>query len=725
MNNELLQRARALHQAGQVDAAMAMYERMLGAAPADSEALYLLGVGSYQKGDLERAARLIGQSLSSASGSAGAWYIHGTILLSLKRYDQALASFDRALELDPNSTDSLINRGVALTELKRAKDALVSLDRAEELAPGKLEIRVNRANALAHLKRYDEALALHESILARHPDHFSSLNNYGIALAELNRNAEAVACFNRALALFPDSVEALDNRAAALIRMRRLDEAKDDCDRALALRPDWLKPLITRALAHFSERNFAAAAYDYEMAQRADPGVEFPLEYLLYCRLHCCDWRHFAEDREKLLGGLLSGKNRLNSLAVQLVSLPPGQIERSMELQKEEDPVAPSLHLWRGEKYRHEKIRLAYVSADFRPHPVARQIAGVIEEHDRTRFEVVGVSYGPGDAGPLRRRIEAGADEFIDVAGVGDPEAAAMLRRREIDIAVDLTGFTAYCRPGILAYRPAPVQVNFLGFPATMNSLHIDYIVADRTVLPESRQKLYREKAAYLPDTFMPTDAKRRTADGTPGRAEAGLPERGFVFCCANNSCKITPEFFDIWMRLLRTVPESVLWLFTHAAAHENLKREAQARAIAAERLVFAPYLDSDEDHLARLGLANLFLDTLPYNAHATACDALWVGLPLITCEGDNFAGRVGASLLKAVGLSDLVTGSLEEYEALAHRLARDPALLRNFKAALVRNRATLPLFDTGRYCRKLEAAYYTMWERQQRSEPPASFAVG
>ena len=324
----------------------------------------------------------------------------------------------------------------------------------------------------------------------------------------------------------------------------------------------------------------------------------------------------------------------------------------------------------------------------------------------------------------MRERLQQSFEQFNDIRGNGDVEVAIMLREREIDIAVDLKGFSKGCRPGIFAQRAAPVQVNYLGYPGTTGADYMDYIIGDAEVIPVGQEGFYAEKVVRLPDSYQVNDAKRVIAERTPSRAEAGLPQTGFVFCCFNNNYKITPQVFDIWMRLLKRVEGSVLWLLEdNAAASRNLRSEAASRGVQAQRLVFAPRLLPPE-HLARQRLADLFLDTLPCNAHTTASDALWAGLPLLTCRGNAFPGRVAASLLRALGLPELISGNLADYEALALKLATMPELLANIKSRLARNRGTQPLFDTDRYRRHLECAYVTMVERYQRGEPPQSFSV-
>jgi predicted O-linked N-acetylglucosamine transferase (SPINDLY family) len=325
----------------------------------------------------------------------------------------------------------------------------------------------------------------------------------------------------------------------------------------------------------------------------------------------------------------------------------------------------------------------------------------------------------------MRRRIRTAFDRFIDVQAMGDFEVAKLLRELEIDIVVDLNGDSGDSRTGIFAHRPAPVQVSFLGYPGTMGLPFFDYIIADKIVIPDRHRIHYAEQVVYMPHTYMPNDRTRKILPKAPSRTEAGLPTTGFVFACHNFEYKIAPEIFDIWMRLLKTVDDSVLWLKSpNPWALINLRRQAGARGVASQRLVFAPRVPEAKEHLARLQLADLFLDTLPYNAHASACDALWAGVPVVTCLGNTFPGRVAASLLHAIGLPELATASLAEYENLATALALDRDRLAAINAKLTHKRYTEPLFDTARFTRDLESAYSIMWKRQQDGLPAASFAV-
>ena len=370
-------------------------------------------------------------------------------------------------------------------------------------------------------------------------------------------------------------------------------------------------------------------------------------------------------------------------------------------------------------------MRMAYISADFREGPLATLMTGVFEHHDRHRTETIGVSLGADDGSAARRRFEQAFPQFIDASDKSDAEIASQLRRMEIDIAVDLMGFTESARPGIFKHRPAPIQVGYLGYPGTTGGDWLDYLIADRVVVPDGQRRFYAEQLVYLPHTFLPRDTGCKPSSVPVSRLDEELPERAFVFACFNNAYKLNPVMFDIWMRLLREVEGSVLWLSApNSTTKENILREAEARGVASRRLVFARFRPSPEEHLARLRLADLFLDTLPYNAHTTASDALWAGLPVLTCLGNTFAGRVAASLLEAIGMAEMITTTLDEYESRARQLARDPGALAAIAKKLRENRDTHTLFDTARFTRHLEAAYTQMWERAQRGAPPDHFAV-
>ncbi len=597
---------------------------------------------------------------------------------------------------------------------ERLRDAFASHELALNVMPVSAETRLR-------LRRYHEARADATRALAANPDNAAAWHSLGNALSSLKRHKAAIACYDKALALVPENSVIWKDRGAAIYANTR-KTAESDINEEPTPDPQDADGWALRGGFLLAAQRFVEAAAASDRALAINPQHLGASRIGIRSRVYTCDWRQREDDERRIADGLRAGLPVIWPFNYRAVS--DSEAKNFIVARLWAKTIPRPKALWRGESYRHERIRLAYLCAEFHDHPTAILIAGVFEHHDRTRFEMTAISLGPDNGGTMRRRIEAAFDRFIDVRALSDAEIAAMMRDMEIDIAIDLNGQAGGARPGILAYRPAPMQTSYLGNCGTMGVPFIDYIIADPIVIPEGQVCHYMEKVVYLPHTYQCNDSRRHVPRSTTSRADVGLPETGFVFCCFNNNYKISPQIFDVWMRLLTACPGSVLWLLgDNPYAILNLRREAAARGVVPERLVFAPRLPND-DHLARHRLADLFLDTLPVNAHATATDALWAGLPVLTCMGNTFAGRVGASLLRAVGMPELVASSLAEYEAIALSLARDPEAMARARTKLASNRSTQPLFDTARITRNLETAYMTMWERTRRGEPPESFIV-
>jgi protein O-GlcNAc transferase len=682
--------AMALHRGGRLTEAEIAYRRILDAEPGHFDSLHLFGVIHHQRGKHAEAVHHIDAALRINSNSASAHSNRGSALEALGRFVEALASYDQALAIRPDHAEVLFNRGNVLQSLMRPDDALASFDRALAVRPDYADALVNRGGVLQELERLDEALASYDRALAVRPDLVQALNNRATTLKALNRLEEALASYDRAIALKPDYAEAYYNRAIVLRDLKRFDRAIADHDRALALK--------------FGDRYLRGAR--------------------LHAKMHICDWANLDAEIAELVAAVAGGTPA--SLPFPFLAIPASGADqrKCAELYVADKYPFVGTPLWRGERYAHDRIRLAYLSTDFNDHAVAHLTVGMFERHDRSRFETFAISFGADRQDRMRSRLRSTFERFFDVESMGAQKIAALVRELEIDIAIDLNGFTKGARSNIFVKRPAPVQVNYLGYPGTLGR-QWDYIIADRFVIPQDCRDHYAEKVVELPDCFMVTDDQRVISAQAPARKEVGLPEQGFVFCCFNGNYKITPDVFDIWMRLLQAVEGSVLWLSgADPSAMANLHGEAAKRGVPPERLVFAAKIPSLEDHLARYRLADVFLDTLYYNAHTTASDALWAGLPVVTCAGTTYASRGAGSLLNAVGLAELVTNTGADYEALALQLARDPARLAAIKEKLARNRRTHPLFDTARFTRHIEAAYTTMWERSQRGQPPESFAI-
>ena len=752
-----LEKGLALLQQGNLAGAEAVYRTLLHRQPDSPDALHFLGVVQAQRQNLAEAAELMDRALALNPDNATAHSNRGNVFRMLMRNEDALACYDRAFALDPESVEALLNRGAVLfdlgrheaalasydavlavrpdhreaqikrcgvlTALKRFERALEGYDRALEGRPGDLEMLFNRGLVLVALKKYADAVVSYDRVLAINSDFSEVLNNRGIALTHLNRQAEALTSYDRAVASNPGYAEAYNNRGALLADMGRHDEALASYDQALSIKPDSPGFLNNRGglfrLMGLHER----AAQDYSRLLELEPEFDQALGHKLHANIQICSWKHYNVDRQQLLEYVRDGGRVLPFTVLVLSDSSAEQLQsaRTYVAQKYAITTKP---LWAGERYRHDRIRIAYLSADYYFHATALLMVELFERHDKGRFEVSAWSFGPDIRDGMHERLQKSFEQFHDVRGMSDNEVAGMLRAREIDIAVDLKGYSKGCRPAIFAQRAVPIQVNYLVYPGTMGADFMDYIIGDKDLIPEGDEVFYAEKVVRLPDSYQVNGARRVKSANIPGRADAGLLESGFVFCCFNSNYKITPDVFDIWMRLLDRVEGSVLWLLEgNVAASRNLRLEAEARGVRAERLVFAPRMPPS-DHMARQALADLFLDTLPCNAHTTASDALWAGLPLLTCRGHAFPGRVAASLLHAIGLPELITENLADYEALALKLATTPALLADIKSKLERNRATHPLFDIDRYRRHIESAYVTMYERYQRGEPPQSFSV-
>jgi protein O-GlcNAc transferase len=635
----------------------------------DLQSVYNRARAAQQAGNLAEAERLYRQVLDQATVPEVLVNL-GNVLAAQNRHEEALASFDKVLLTRPDLFEALFNRANVLLELRRPEEALGNYDRVVRLRPDFVSGWNNRGTALRNLQRLDEALASFSRAATLSPNHINALTNVAIVLWDQGRLEEALAASDRALKAAPQSAEALYVKANILRDLKRLDEA----------------------LAH------------YEQALVANPAHQHALTGAAQMAQGLCDWPRVEALRPRVLDNAANGPAVIQPF-VLLGYSDDASLQRRCAENYVRRTVPPRAAL-SDARYRHDRIRLAYLSADFHQHPTAQLLAELFERHDRGRFEVTGIAFGPDDGSAMRTRMKQAFDHFEDVRGKSDAEVAALLKARETDIAVDLNGHTAGARTGIFAFRPAPVRVNYLVYPGTIGADFIDYVLADRIVLPADQQPFFREKIVHLPDCYQANDATRILLPA-PSRAETGLPQEGFVFCSFNNSWKITAPVFDIWMRLLSQIEGSVLWLLDGPHA-PNLRKEALGRGIDPARLVFAPRLAPDL-HLARHQLADLFLDTLPYNAHTSCSDALWAGVPVVTCYGNAFPGRVAASLLKAIDLPELVTTRPQDYEALALELARDPALLRATREKLARNRLTTPLYDSERFRRNIEAAYEAM----------------
>jgi protein O-GlcNAc transferase len=752
-----LQHAVALHMQGQIAQAIPVYQAVIDQDSRHSDALQLLGMALTQAGEPARGAELIGRSLEINPAQPVVRTNLGHAQLALRQFAAALESYERALSLSPAYAPAHNGRGSALAELGRPEEGLQAIDQALRLAPGLVEALSNRGAALFKLRRYEAGVAAYGEALALRPGDPQLYVGRALGHLQLWRYAEALADSERALGIHPGIAEAVPPCCAALIGLRRFAEAVAVIDgqpgrgesdpelvflranclrqmgrapealaayhRALALRPRFAEALAALAMLQSAERQLDAAAASYACLLEIAPEGDFNRGMALHARLHVFDWSDYASEAGAIIADLDSGRRSDMPFTFLSVSDDPARQLRCAQAYASACPAAgPALH--RAPRGAHERIRVAYVSADLLEHPLAYLAAGLFESHDRARFETIAISLRSDPASPTQHRLRLAFGRFIDVSRATDEEIARLMSELEVDIAVDLMGYTAEERPGILRRRPAPIQVNYLGMPATMGAPHIDYLIADRFVIPPHEAPHYSERIAYLPDCFQVNDSRRVSPEGEFHRSELGLPEQGFVFCAFHASVKITPPLFDVWVRVFQAVPGSVLWLVANTeAAADRLRGEAARRGLDPNRLVFAQR-DSYPRHLSRLALADLCLDTFPFNGGATASDALWRGVPMITRSGRSLSSRMSGSLLHTLGLSELVTDNWGDYERLACRLASDRKELNAVRERLAQGRTHGPLFDTDRTRRYIEAAYTIMWERHARGAAPASFEV-
>jgi predicted O-linked N-acetylglucosamine transferase (SPINDLY family) len=754
-----LQQALSLVHAGRPLQASALLHEVLRREPRNFNALQLQGHIALQAADYAAAERWLSAARAVNASSALVLSNLSVALLALQRPAEALQCCDRAIELKPHYPEALCNRGHACCALHRPEEGIASYDEAIALSPAFYDAHAGRVKALLALRRYAEALAGCERAIALNAHNADAWCQRGAVLLRLKRPAEALAAFDRALSLAPDSAEVHNNRGTALRTLKRpqealaayqralalrpqfvevycnvanialdagrYEEALTLCERALSMRPDSLDALNIRGTTLRGLRRYEDAAAVYQQILAQDPHFGQALSHLLVSRAHVCNWSGRDEQSSRVIERIAAGESASAPHPfLWICDSAPLQLACARLYTESEFPQAPPL--WQGERYRHERLRIAYLSADFADHPVAHLIAGVLERHDRERFETFGISLCQDPThGPMHQRMRRAFEHFYDASADVDADVAARLRGAEIDIAIDLTGHTRGGRLGILARRPSPIQINFLGFTGTCGAGYVDYLIGDGVAIPEGQDEHFSEHIIRMPHAFLPNDDAQAVAAQTPRRSDLGLPAGAMVFCAFNNTYKINPAMFDVWMRLLQETPGSVLWLRAgEGAARANLSREAVARGVDADRLVFASRMDSMDGHLARYRQADLFLDTLPYGAHATSRDALWAGLPVLTCTGGAFATRVAASLLTGLGLPELVTRTLDEYAERALDLAHSPDRLAELRGKLAQQRMTSPVFRTDLYRRHLESAYAALCEREWRGEPKTALTV-
>jgi len=714
-----------LNEVSDFDDAITVYELAVNIKPDYFEAHNNLGAVFKEIGQIEKAIKSYEKSLQINPNYVEAINNYGVALKELGRLNEALDAHKRAVEIDPESCQHHNNLGIVNMEIGNLDEAVKNYDEAININPDYKEAFNNLASVYKDLGQLDSAIENYKKALFIDPNYVEALNNVGIVYKELGDIDAAINTYSKAIDIKPDYVYALNNLGLTFNEIGDFEASVKYLKKAIKIKPDYFEALSNHGNLMIDMGNLEEALISYEGAYKYNPNFEKNLGDIIHTKMHLCIWDDFMTQAKELEKNIKKGFESISPFALLgIIDDPLLHYEAAHSLISKKHPrnnILPILKSYSD----HKKIRLGYFSADFREHPVSDLIVELLEVHNRDQFEIHAFSCGKDTKDKMNLRIKASVDHFHNVHMKPDKDVAMLVRSYEIDIAIDLGGFTQGNRTEIFAMLAAPIQVCYLGYAGTMGADYMDYLICDRIVIPEDKQNFYSENLAYLPNSYMANDSKIVPSEGAYTRKNFELPAEGFVFCCFNSTYKITPETFTGWMNILSKVDGSVLWLSkTNSTAIQNLKKEAQKLGINPNRLIFASRLDAKEDHLKRIQSADLFLDTLPFNAHTTTSDALRVGLPVLTRIGESFTSRVAASLLNAVNLPELITSSQEEYEALAIELATDADKLKIIKDKLAQNLPTAPLYDTALFTQHIESAYKTMYERHHQGLKPEHIYV-
>jgi predicted O-linked N-acetylglucosamine transferase (SPINDLY family) len=741
-----------LHQRGSIAEASEVYRAILKLDPEHFDSLHLLGVALYQRNDFLEALDYINQALLVNPLHAAALSNKGLILKSLGEFTEAVSYFSKSIAIDPKSSQAFLNKGNALVELQLFEEALGCYNTAIQLQHDYALAYSNRASTLHTLKKYQEALGDYQKALMLQPNIPQTLLNQGNTLRELRLFEQALSSYDLAIKINPQYAEAYMNKGLALKEQGELNQAIDCYNHAICINPQYAEAFSNRGIVQLDlgDLNSSVASFDsaifikpnyadahlnlgiaqnhlgklqeslrcFDIALGLKPDYEFIPGTRIHLKMQMCQWENFDHEVHTLGDQIIAKHKVTPTLALlAMIDSPKLQYEAACIWGQHHHPENHVL----GDitsHHRKRKIRIGYFSTDFYYHAVSILMAGVFESHNKDVFEIYAFSLRSRPPDLMTERLQGAFDHFLNVGDVNDQEVAGMARDLGIDIAIDLGGYTEGSRTKIFAFRAAPIQISYIGYLGTMGLDYIDYLIADPVLIPENIQGFYSEKILYLPN-YQANDSSRSISTRELKRSDVGLPENAFVFCSLNNNYKITPTTFNCWMRILRQVENSVLYIYVdNDFAQSNLIQEAEKRGISSSRLVFTRRVALD-DYLLRYKLADLFLDTHPYNAGTTASDALWAGLPVITYLGESFASRIAASILTAIDLPELVTRNQLEYEMLAIDLAKNPENLKRIQEKLARNRLTTPLLNTALFTKYLEMGFEAVMDRYCKGLPP------
>jgi protein O-GlcNAc transferase len=710
--------AGALQELGQLEDAVNSYEKTLEIEPDFAEAHNNLGNVFKELKQDDAAVQSYKKALVLKPDYVEAQYSLGITLQNLGQLEAAVNCYEKVLVIKPNFAEMYNNLGVVHQELGQLDAAVKQLENGLTIKPDFAEAHNNLGNVFKELDQNDDAVKCFEKALVIQPNYAEAHNNLGIVLIKLDHLDDAVQCYEKALSIKPDFADAYFNLGLAFMQLKRFDDAYNSNEKALTLTSDFAEGYAVQGRIFYCKKQLDEALISFERAYAIKPNLDFILGELLKTKMHLCIWDYLPIYLNELIKKINNSEKTIDPFSL-LALIDDSELQRKASELHVNYKYPQSYLLSKISHYqKHKRIRVGYFSADFRDHPVGYLTAALYETHDRSQFEIHAFSFGPDTKDKMNLQIKAGVDHFHDVRAKSDKDIVMLARSIEIDIAVDLGGYTEDARTGVFAMSSAPIQISYIGYLGTLGINYYDYIIADQTTIPEKNQKYYSEKIAYLP-SYQVNNSEEEISDTFFTRKDLGLPETGFVFCCFNNTFKITPTIFDSWCRILSEVEGSVLLIYAdNDTAKKNLTKEIVARGINSNRLIFGGRLLKLE-YMARYRVADLFLDTHPYNAGTTASDALRMELPVLTFLGSSFASKMAASLLRAVNLPELIKVTQLEYESFAIELALNPEKFKIIKDKLVNNLPTALLYDTPAFTRHLESAYNKMYERyHDRLEP-------
>ena len=707
--HNLINEALQLHEKGKIQDAIRLYLKILENKKNDSQLLFLLGTAYIQIGNTNLGIEQLKKSIFLKPENLFAHSNLGNAFKDLKRYEDAIASYNKAIEIDINYAEIHNNKGNALKSLERYDEAIESYDKAIKIKSDYAFAYNNKGNALKNLERYDEAIESYDKAIKINPNYIEAHHNKGNILKDLKRFDESISSYDKAIEINPDYYFSFNNRGIIFQHLNHFEKALASYDKAIEINPNYPETYNNKGNILKELKRYDEALTCYEKAIKLKSDFDYMLGKVLNLNMFLCNWIEFDSLIKEINNTIVKKSKVIEPFTFLGLIDSPVFLKLSSEKYIKNN-FKKDLEIQSLAKYtNHKKPRIGYFSADFHNHATLHLMMDIFKNHNKSNFDFYGFSFGPQNNDIWNSEVKNYFLKFEDVSNNSDKEVAYLSRKLEIDIAIDLKGLTSNSRSGIFSYRAAPIQINYLGYPGTTGADYMDYIIADEVIIPKESSNNYTEKILYLPDCYQPNIKKREISKKSFKRSDFSLPENSFIYCCFNSNYKITPHIFNIWMNILKAVPNSVLWIYkTNETASKNLIKESKAKGVDPNRIIFASYLPNDE-HLKRISFADLFLDTFPCNAHTTASDSVRMCVPIVTLIGKSFASRIAASILSCLDMKELITRDEKEYQNLAIDLARDPKKINEIKDRLIDAISSSPLFDSSKFTKNLENIYFQL----------------